>query len=232
MTVLGTSHAAVPLPQGESWDGAGIGGVLTAGPMWREDDGLVPNHLAAHLWYHSRADIVGSTGIEMSDWNSSSTHSLFQVQYVGAVSWIPLRGPRQLLEVALRAGGERSLTTLDTAVRADPIVDDSWDWQFGLRVGAGWTRGPWGISISSGPVASWRASGAASGWNMAQESEIGIQLSLQDHWNGSASYTRAWNFVLRIPVVYQPVAPRFTRQGVVNQSRWSFGLLLGPSVLF
>ena len=229
---LHASHAAVPLPSGESWDGAGVGGVLTAGPVWRSSEGITPNHLSAHIWYHARTDMVGSSGIEISDWNSSSTQSLFQAQYVGAASWVPWRDSRQLLEVAFRAGGERSTTTLDTAKGFAPIVDDSWDWQFGIRVGGGWNRGPWGLSVSTGPVASWRASGAASGWNMAQESEIGLHVSLQDHWSGSASYTRAWNIVLRIPVVYQPAAPTFTHNGVVNRSQWTYGLFLGPSVLF
>ena len=228
-----SSAAAVPLPLGESWDGGGIGGALLAGPVWKSTEGFAPNHLGGHFWYHYRPDLVASMGIEMSDWNNSRTQSLFQTQYVGCLSWIPWGGSDELLEVGLRAGGERSLTTLDTGSRgADPLVDDSWDWQLGLRVGSGWRRGIWGFWASTGPIACWRASGSASGWNMVQESEVGFQVSFQGFWNSSASYTRAWNLAVRIPVIYEPRAPRFTRQGATYRSQWTFGVVLGPSVLF
>ena len=225
-------RAAVPLPLGEAWEGKGIGGSLLAGPVWKMNEGFAPNHLAGQVWYHYRPDLLASTGIEMTDWNQSRTQSLFQTQYVGVLDWIPWGTSSQLVDVGLRLGGPRSSTTLDTLQRADPLADDSWDWQIGVRVGAGWNLGRFGLWASTGPVASWRSSGAASGWSMAQESEIGSTLDLRDFWNGARSYTRAWNLAVRIPVVYQPHGARFTRQGVVHRSLWSFGFLIGPSVLF
>ncbi len=224
--------AAVPLPSGEVWDGGGLGGTLSAGPTWSSDEGFTPNHLGSQLWYHYKANLVGSMGIEMSDWVSNRNKSLFTTQYVGSLSWIPLSTSQQILNVALRLGGERISTTLDTFPRALPLTDNSWEWQVGLRVGGGWSQEHWGAWASTGPVASWRTSGAASGWNMTQESELGVLLSLQGFWNGARSYTRAWNLVIRAPLVYQPEAPTFTRGGVVYKSKWSMGIQVGPSVLF
>jgi hypothetical protein len=228
----GLAFAAVPLPSGEVWDGGGLGGTLSAGPTWSSDEGFTPNHLGSQVWYHYKENLVGSMGIEMSDWVSSRTKSLFTTQYVGALSWIPLSTSRQILDVALRVGGERISTTLDTTSHALPLTDNSWEWQVGARVGGGWSRDHWGAWASTGPIASWRTSGAASGWSMAQESELGVLLSLQSFWNGARGYTRAWNLVVRTPLVYQPKAPTFTRDGVVHTSKWSMGIQVGPSVLF
>ena len=230
--VAGLAWTAVPLPSGEVWDGAGLGGTLSAGPTWSSDEGFTPNHLGSQAWYHYKANLVGSMGIEMSDWVSNRNKSLFTTQYVGALSWIPLSTSRQILDVALRLGGERISTTLDTATHALPLTDNSWEWQVGLRVGGGWSHEHWGAWASTGPVASWRASGAASGWNLAQESELGVLISLQDFWNNAKSYTRSWNLAIRMPLVYQPEAPTFTRGGVVYRSGWSMGIQIGPSVLF
>lgn len=226
--------AAVPLPCGEAWDGAGIGGTLTAGPTWRSDEGFTPNHLGSQVWYHYKENLVGSMGIEMSDWASSRTSALFSTQYVGALTWVPLSTSRQILDVALRLGGEQITTTLDTTTvsRTQPLTDDSWDWQIGLRIGGGWSLQHWGVWASTGPVASWRASGKAAGWNMAQESEVGVLLDLQGFWNNARSFTRAWNLAVRVPFVYRPEAPTFTRSGVVYRSNWSVGIQIGPSVLF
>jgi len=230
--VAGLASAAVPLPSGEVWDGGGLGGTISAGPTWSSDEGFTPNHLGSQMWYHYKENLVGSMGIEMSDWVSSRHNSLFTTQYVGALTWIPLSTSRQILDVALRLGGERFSTVLDTFPRALPLTDDSWEWQVGARVGGGWSHEHWGIWVSTGPVASWRTSGSASGWNIAQESEVGILLDLQGIWNNSKSYTRAWNLAVRVPLVYQPEAPTFTRGGVVRTSKWSMGIQIGPSVLF
>jgi hypothetical protein len=228
----GFAIGAVPLSQGEAWDGAGLGGTLTAGPTWKSDEGLTPNHVGSQLWYHYQPDLVGSMGIEMSDWAFSRTKALFTTQYVGALSWIPLSSSQQILNMALRFGGESVSTTLDTASHALPLTDQGWDWQIGLRVGGGWSAKDLGAWVSTGPVGYWRVSGAASGWTFAQESEVGLLLNLQKLWSGSAGYTRSWGLAIRIPMVYQPNAPTFTRQGVVKQSEWSIGLQIGPSVLF
>src|ERR1035437_2847562 len=61
----GFADAAVPLPSGEAWDGGGLGGTLSAGPTWRSDEGLTPNHLGSQVWYHYKENLVGSMGIEM-----------------------------------------------------------------------------------------------------------------------------------------------------------------------
>jgi hypothetical protein len=227
-----TCGAAVPLPSGEAWDGAGLGGTLSAGPTWCSGEGFTPNHLGSQVWYHYKPDVVGSLGIEMSDWASSRNKALFTTQYVGALSWIPLKTSQQILNVALRIGGERFSTTLDTLPHTLPLTDNSWEWQGGLRIGGGWSHRNWGMWASTGPVASWRASGAASGWNLTQESELGALLSLQGFWNNARTYTRAWNLAVRVPLVYQPEAPTFTRSGVVYRSKWSMGIQIGPSVLF
>jgi len=228
----GSAVAAVPLSQGEAWDGGGLGGTLTAGPTWKSDEGLTPNHLGSQLWYHYKPDLVGSMGIEMSDWAYSRTKALFTTQYVGALSWIPLSGSQQIMNFALRLGGQSVSTTLDTFPHTLPLTDQGWDWQIGLRVGGGWGGKDLGAWVSTGPVAYWRVSGAASGVSMAQESELGLLVNLQKFWTGSETYTRAWDLAIRIPMVYQPKAPTFTRQGVVKQSEWSIGIQIGPSVLF
>ena len=208
-------------------------GNLTAGPTWRSDEGLTPNHLGAQFWYHYQPHVVGSMGIEMSDWVPSRTKSLFTTQYLVALSWVPLVDSQRVLDLALRLGGLSSTTTLDTdtVAGAKALSDKAWDWQVGLRVGGGWNRGRWGMWASTGPIANWRASGPAAGWNMSQESELGFSLSLRKQWNAE-SFTRSWNLIFRLPVVYQPRAPVFTREGMVYRTRWTVGVQVGPSVLF
>ncbi len=211
----------------------GLGMNLTPGPYYRSRVGFSPNHLGGNLWYHLEPDLVGICGMELTSWNPDRTSSLFIGQYTGAFSKIfPSSDSLHTLDLSLRLGGERQTTVLDTMRQSPPRGSLSWDWQMGLRVGYAQQNGKIGTWFSWGPIMSWRSSGKATGVRWLLEAEAGTALDLRDLWSGSRAATRTWNLAIRLPVRFDPLAPRLRRRDYVEEPQWSWGLLVGPSVLF
>lgn len=228
-----TAHGETPLSSGGSWDGDGLGMNLTPGPVWRSRLGLSPNHLGANIWHHLESDLVGIVGMELTTWNSERNKSLFIAQYTGAFSWIfPSTDSLQTLDLSLRLGGERQVALLDTLRGAPARTSISWDWQAGMRAGYARQDGLIGSWVSWGPLFSWRTTGEATGLRWILETETGLTVDLRNLFVGSRSATRTWNLAIRLPIRFDPIAPRLRKDDLVEESQWSWGLLVGPSVLF
>jgi hypothetical protein len=206
---------------------------LTPGPYYRTNVGFSPNHLGGNLWYHLEPDLIGICGMELTSWNPDRTSSMFIGQYTGAFSKIfPSADSLQTLDLSLRLGGERQSTILDTMRHAAPRASISWDWQMGVRAGYAKQHGSIGSWFSWGPLFSWRTSGEATGLRWLLEAEVGATVDLRDLWVGSRSATRTWNLVIRMPMRFDPIAPRLRFYDNIEEAQWSWGLLVGPSVLF
>ncbi|HNY30929.1 MAG TPA: hypothetical protein PKO15_08575 [Fibrobacteria bacterium] len=206
---------------------------LTPGPCYRTDVGFAPNHLGANIWFHLKPDLVGVMGMEFSSWSPDRTTSLGIGQYTGAFSWIfPNKDSLQTLDLSLRLGGETQSAILDTMRHTPPRTSVSWDWQMGLRAGYARQDGRIGSWVSWGPLFSWRTSGEATGLRWVLETETGLTVDLRDIFVGSRSATRTWNLVIRVPVRFDPIAPRLGRDDNIEEAQWSWALLVGPSVLF
>ncbi len=224
---------AIPLSIARSFDSAGVGIVMGAGPSFDARQGLAPNQLIAQVWFHFNPTMIGGAGLDLSSRNPSGSESFNQARYESVSTWIPWHTKTQAVELTLVGSLEATTTYFDTTAGADPIQDIGSDIGLGIRLGYGQRFSQrFGWWIAGSPTYGFRAFGTNTGINPGFAGEVGMTFNMREIWYDAKNLSRSWDLFVRIPFQVQAASPHVSATGVARIPTWRLGIQIGPSVLF
>jgi len=227
------SNAAVPLAMGRSYDSAGIGMILGAGPIYDARHGLAPNQIISQAWFHYYPTVLGGAGLDFSSRNPSRLESFNQTRYNITSTWIPSSSSVHAVELSVMASVNSISSYLDTLAKAPPITDDGVDFGLSTRIAYGRRfsecLGWW---VSAAPAFEFRPFGPNADFSPGLDAETGMTFSLRPIWYDAKNLSRSWDLFLRIPFQIRAASPYLANDGAHRGPTWTLGAQLGPSGLF
>jgi len=220
---------------GRSYDSAGIGMIMGAGPIADSRHGIAPNQIIAQAWFHYHPTILGGAGLDFSSRNPSRLESFNQTRYNITSTWIPISSPTHALELSVMGSVNSISSYLDTSTvkGTKPLTDNGIDFGFLTRIGYGTRlseRFGWWASVA--PAFEFRPFGRNADFNPGLDAETGLTFSLRPIWHDAYNLCRSWDLFLRIPFQIRSASPYLSQDGPRRGPAWTLGAQIGPSGLF
>jgi hypothetical protein len=228
-----TSDGAVPIAMGRSFDSAGIGMIMGAGPIYDSRHGIAPNQIIAQTWFHYYPTVLGGAGLDFSSRNPSRLQAFNQTRYNITSTWIPKSSSIHALELSVMGSVNSISSYLDTVKGAEPLTDDGVDFGLLARIAYGRRLSErFGWWASAAGALDFRPFGSNTGISPGLDAETGLTFNLRPFWHNADNLSRSWDLFLRIPFQIRAATPYLTHDGARRGPAWTLGAQIGPSGLF